>query len=243
MFRMTFVNVISLCHSLGLVYFGVFNSSSPWTLCKSCRTTSFVIDLMYKLFLCWWYLKNSYCCLGPWFRGTCTGLGQTVIVHTIQHLHAKAHTSYIVLVNVAPTSLKYLFGNALLQWGKPLFGIQRHLHYEMERRAVQASAPSGNDQLVVTHSKSPYLPFTLELKAVDESVPVPSVCLPRRCRVNRTDDSQGGELALCTWSSSECLMSSVDVLKFLSSECAAIEFPRRSVQETWHEVNGELVTG
>ncbi len=29
----------------------------------------------------------------------------------------------------------------------------------------------------------------------------------------------------------------------LSSECAAIEFPRRSVQETWHEANGELVTG
>lgn len=240
MFRMTFVNVIGLCHSLGLVYFSVLNSSSPWTLSKMCRTIFFVIDLMYKLFVCWWYLKNSYCCLGPWFRGACStqiGLSRTVIVSTIQHLLAKAHTWHLVLVNVATISLQCLF--AVFQWVKPLFSIQ---HCETERRAVQASARPENDQMVLIYSKSPYLPITL--KAVDVSVLSVLVYLPRRCILKRTDDHQGGELALCTWSNSECLIMDNDyALQFLSSECAAMEFPRRSVQETWNEAIGELVTG
>ena len=68
MFRMAFVNAVGLCHSIGLAYFGIFDGRPWWTVGKMTRLASLLLDFGYRIGLCLWYLRNSYCCLLPKIR-------------------------------------------------------------------------------------------------------------------------------------------------------------------------------
>ena len=65
MFRMAFVNAVGLCHSIGLAYFGIFDGHPWWTVGKMARLASLLLDFGYRISLCFWYHRNSYCCLLP----------------------------------------------------------------------------------------------------------------------------------------------------------------------------------
>lgn len=87
MFRMAFVNMISLCHSSGLAYFVVLNSTNfPWTFDKTVRVSSLAIDLCYKCLLCWWYHQNSYCCI--WYSLQ-QKYSEMCIVDTVRYYRAE----------------------------------------------------------------------------------------------------------------------------------------------------------
>lgn len=215
MLRMVFVNVVSLFHLVGLAYFGVFNSSLPWTVGRTIRTLSLAIDVFYKCLLCWWYQQNSYCCVWRWLKEKYAQVQMTNTVqclcvesvrNAVQCFQTTALFCFEMVVVCAVTLGQYF--QSLYSWCRGVFVNTPQV------LGVPETGIPDNQVLVVSNSASER--YSVWLSDVDEKKP--SVYVERRCKIHH-DDFEGGELVFCQWNSSKRL------LMYNSVHCKLLVYP------------------
>ena len=200
MFRMAFVNAVGVYHTLGLTYFHICSSNSPWTFEKKIRVFFLIVDFAYRTYLCWWYCRNSYCCLFSWIH-----FGILRCLSSLRAASGMASAMFWWIMEGLKELYRHFPNN---RWNMeheldnrrvPLLVSQAHIDPDCPQERVVAQGVTLLDysNLVIPRTPYPYM-YVFTLKTETTLSPY----LFRRVRPLNCC----GELVVCGVSNSKCLI-------------------------------------